>query len=371
MKILSSDPWAELIRDVNRSGCKNLEAGDLQPQNLTLYLKKLRDIWAAAVLFEMPVPTRLFNSPLRKAHPLIEILHFDLAKRNAKRFPPLSHITPVLSIGELCQLALLKAISGGDGKSLAQKILPFHQFSSLWCKEKAYNENEAVWSIALLLRAFGKYIPIPPNPDPYFIALAKFSPEWTEEQRIEDGGARLYLGPQMTAAFATSGEGIPLGVLHAGEIEIPAFGPHAYPLNDPNRFGIRRAYPEERWAATAAEPDVWFEAKPNLVQGIIETRFFGLKSESPIAFAYYVKAEEAHIEGDILKPKHLRRYLGPSKKVTFIKGASRLSLDCEPAVKMEVIPLAGEGCFWNANFLIAYEIPLIDGRFNSLLYSGS
>jgi hypothetical protein len=353
MEFLVSDPWAELIRDVSQSGCQYPEAGPSQP----LVLRDFRDIWTSAVLYDAQIPQSVFRNALRKSHPLIEALHLALAKRSGKVLPPLSVASPILPIGELCQFALLS-----EAKSLAQNILPFYRFPSLWCPEGAYDEKEALWSIALLLRSFGKYLPIPPNPDPYFLALAKMAPKWVEEKETEEWGARLYQRMGIEAALASAGEGVPLGALRVGGVEIPAFGPHTYPLSDPSGFGIRRTYPDHRWAAAAAMPEVWFDARLDLVNGFLETRFFGLKMDRPLAFAFYVKAEQAEIDGGVIQPKSLRRYLGESKKIILERGGSRVAMQCDPSMKMEVIPLAGEGCFWNAEFLIAFEIPQIEGK---------
>lgn len=365
---LSYDPWAELI---DQSGCELQEAEIFRP------LDTLQSVWAALILNGKVPDVAILKSPLKKSDPIQEAIAFLLAQKLGVFTPPLSVSIPTLSIAEMCQLSILRWLSGSDGEKIARQILHFVNFPTLWSREGSYKDKEALWSISLLLRCFGTWVPIPENPDPYFICLAKLAPRWNRllsefasetpssrlsQEDFEDKRAILFKGEEIQAAFATMGEGIALGALSAFGLEFPALGPQAYPLNDPSRFGIRRVLREKRWGAVFAKPDVWFDMDPSLQGGIFQSRFIGLTPEFPMAFVFYVKAEKAQVGNEIFYPKSLLRYSGGSRKIVFERNESRVTIESGIPGKMDLIPLAGEGCFWNAEFLLAFEIPSFDGR---------
>ena len=352
MDLLAYDPWVELASDTCQPGCPK-EAGLLQPLPLenAAYLRYLRSVWAALVLADQPIPPACLKTSHR-SEPLSAAISHLLRKQSGLNAPPLDLSPQTLPLGEQCQLALLRGIAGEGGCELGQTLLPFLPFPSLFCPEGAYKERESLWSIALLLRSFGKYIPIPENPDPFFLALAKLAPKW-EVGNEENASAILCENSGISAALALAGKKIPLGALHSGSVAVPAFGPQVYPLNDPKGFGMDRALGDGQWAKVAAQPEIWFEIHPHFERGILETRFIGSKA----AFVFSIKAERAQIGGESFLPKSLQRYSGPPKKALFEKGKSALAIECSASARMELIPLAGEGCFWNAEFLLAFEIP--------------
>jgi hypothetical protein len=361
MNLVAYDPWTEFIDNPSQPRCRR--EGLPPAADPEGFLSQLKESWADSVLFGSNPSPSLLKNPLRNAHPIGAALSHLALQKKIDNLPPLRRIPSVLPIAERCQLALLLGIAGEEGEALGRKLLPFLSFPTLWCPEGAYREKEALWSIALLLRAFGKFVAIGDRPDPFFVALAKNMPRWeSAEGEPADVDAFISRGPASVAAFATAGEKIPLGAALFHSLEIPAFGPHAYPLSDPSLFGIRRSFPDRRWAAAAGKPDVWFEIDPDLSRGLLQTRFLGHSMENPIAFAFFIKAERAEIERASFLPKSLQRYSGGAKRVEFSRRGIRTAIVCEQAPKMELIPLAGEGCFWNADFLLAFEIPPFDGR---------
>jgi len=168
--------------------------------------------------------------------------------------------------------------------------------------------------------------------------------------------------PGFTAAWALAGEGIPLGAFDAGEVKIPSLGPHSYPLNDSSLFGVCKTIPDGTWSRMASLPEVWHQAEFDPQQGNIKVRCLGLRPETPVAFVFYVKAQQAKIEGERFQPKTLCHYRGEAKPVLFMGPTSGLSIASIVPTQMELIPLAGEGCFWNSQFLLAFTMPIIDGN---------
>lgn len=353
------------------------------------YLLHLRSIWTQTVFLNESILSDEFidarqflNHPLRLSHPLIEILSYLLIQKVGETPPPLREEIKTLPIGEQCQLALLRDIACGNGQSLGRKILPFLSFPSLWCAEGAYDVKETEIACALLSHAFRRDVPVPVHEDSYFEALAAHLPTWDEgDTSSEDFPAVFYKGPNMHGALVKLGVGVPLGALVAfppkasppscksasGDflspgVSVPAFGPQVHPLNDPQLFGIYRTVPDSRYGAVFANKEVWFETIPVFDRGELEVRCKGLPSDKPISFVYYIQADIAKIGQESYLPKSLNRYSGGVKNVRFERNGSGFSIESIGSLRMELIPLAGSGCFWDSDFLLSFEIPVHDGR---------
>ncbi|HSX13169.1 MAG TPA: hypothetical protein VLE96_01955 [Chlamydiales bacterium] len=260
-----------------------------------------------------------------------------------------------LSLGKLCQLALSQ---GKDGEPLAAQILPLVHFPSLWSRENEYNRSESQSSINLLLRAFGK-APFYHDPTPSHLRFLEQSLPTFKESSSETTKAFISnFSEKIRCAFVKHGEYVALGAMNCSSIEIPAFGTQLHPLNDPQMFGVHRT--DAKWSAVSVQKEIWFEYQ-NEESGF-STRFVGITTDVPVFFVFYVKAELAFIGNDIFPPKSLQRYHHHSQKVTFQSHGDRLTIENLCPSKMQLIPLAGSGCFWDSDFLIAYEVPVHDPR---------
>jgi len=359
--------------------------------------RRLRSIWTQ----ENHPPISLNDPLIQNFQPSMAIAHL-LAKRWECLSPPLAPILfpsggALCDIGathpsnrrpqlpELCQLALLWMIAGEKEAALRliHWLLPFAKekpLLSLWCPEDEFDEKEGLLSFSLLLRAVRqnekaaellRYVKKPI--DPFFIALAKAVPVIEETVIIEDStpvsdpvlGLSLHQHKTMTSAFTLTGWGSSMGMIRTGDVEIRAMGPQILPLTDAKRFGISRVpngSPIGNWTRCLALPEVWIEVKTEVKTGAddaecgIDLRFIGLKPETPLLFVFYVKAQSCQIGNSLLKPKSLYRYSGEAKSL-FLKGnEGGLKLESSLSHKVQVIPLAGEGCFWDAEFLISFEI---------------
>lgn len=324
------------------------------------YFLNLRAAWANHILKDKPVPANLLGNPLSNAYPISEALAYLLSRSKGKPFPGFE--TKNLSIGELCQLAILKSLAGGDGESLARSIFPLCSFPFFCSRESSFHLQDTQCAIALLLKAFGKEAVLPPTADPFFYALEKKLPSWTEEVSAETSLGSIHKAEGFQGAFALLGDGIPVGSIHASKVAIPAFGPHVYPFSDSKFFGMHKSEPNDRWAAVSAKREVWFEVIPDWNKKILETRFIGLKASDPLFFSFYIKADFARIDSEVYIPKNLRRFSGSAKHVIFEREESRLTISNAISSKMELIPLASSGCFWDSDFLLAFEIPFHEGR---------
>lgn len=203
-------------------------------------------------------------------------------------------------------------------------------FQALWCKEDAYTE-----------------VDIP--------QIAVKSGDFSYSKM----GLHLYCKDPFSVVTTLVGHHTSLGVIATENVEIRAFGPHSGPLCDSKGFGIYRL-PDgeaiERWTACASYPEIWFDVDSQYKENFFQLglKFLGLNEKKPLYFVFYVKAKQAEIDSQIFKPRELQRYHADNKPVVF---GETLSIEGGNLSNMELIPLAGDGCFWNSDFLLAFEIP--------------
>jgi len=311
----------------------------LRWENPGEYLEALKQAW----IYGIDQPS-LLRTPYRTSHPLAEALCHILAKRARVQLPPFSQPEPCLPFAQMIQFALLR-----KDEALAQSLFALRKFPSLWCPGKDFKTQEVNLSLALLLRSFGQETSDLPL-TPYFAALAHHSPNW----KVGQFAKVLPVNLCDSIALATKGEGIPLGALSVGNVHIPAFGPHAYPLNNQALFGIRRTIADTGWAESFGHPEVWFETK--IAEGCLHTKWQGITAEKKIAFVFFIQADQAYVGEEIFAPQTLPRYLGPSRPIIFAKGGTKLCMEGHLTGKMELIPLAGQEHFWNAQFLLSFDI---------------
>ncbi len=284
---------------------------------------------------------------------------------------------------ELCQLALLWVLAGeveAAGR-LIKWLLPLLDHSTLWTSEEAYDPQEFHCSASQLYSYLGnvekatlhKEKSLQSGPvDPFFMVLQK---EISSLPPFEKGVlAPVILDPHLglwansSIALTLSGQGTSLGAFQGHGVEVRAFGPQFYPLTDLGLFGIRGLHQAQHldevqmcgWTRCFAQPEVWLEV--NFLSTALETRlatqWLGLTSEKKAAFAFYVKADTARVGDEIFRSKSLQRYKGSSDVVLFNDGAFAIS--CSMKRPLQLIPLAGEGCFWGSDFLLAFDMSPFD-----------
>lgn len=268
----------------------------------------------------------------------------------------------LMSLSKLCQLALRWKGAGRENEAgeLVSWLLQLEPFPSLWCPDQEYDEAEGR-RLFELIRGLYPHRPItwnwtraeaPGIDDPQELSCA------LKSKPLADGdikpilgkgpGFNLTLTPSM--ALTLDGDGTTLGVIREGDVEIRAFGPQSASLV----FGIQ-GRGLDGWTRTAAFPEVWLEMKER--ERRFDFRFVGLSSEQPLSFAFYVKAKNCQIDKELFKPRSLNRYQGEARGPIF---NGKLKIESGQPHKVQLIPLAGEGCFWNCDFLLLFELhPLL------------
>ncbi|MBS0625932.1 MAG: hypothetical protein JSS32_07775 [Verrucomicrobia bacterium] len=372
-------------------GAEEFQLPDVDLRNPLDHYRQLRTLWALSTKGD--VRDEAVQKLLR--HPIGAT--FQPSEAIAELLKPTSTLAPTQSdsgaalcekglswpegklplLPELCQLSLLWALNGKmeASKKLAQWLLPLLEFKTLWTSERSYDEREFYLSAYLLYSYAGvkekashclSEAKISSQPvDPFFLVLEEKLAELKPfEERMDQNldpelGLWTYSQGGLKGSIALSGWNTPLGSFKKGAVEIPALGPQGYPLTDSKSFGLSGFHAAQKldwagirgWTQCLAQKDLWLEAA--VEGGRIDVRFMGLSTEKKIAFVFYLKAEEAQIQETIFKPRSLERFNGLAKAIRFNKA---FSIECPSPRKMELIPLAGEGCFWGANFLLAFEM---------------
>lgn len=257
--------------------------------------------------------------------PLVRCMRFRLAGKTTPPYIPQWDLAP---LHQLCQRALLWHAAGfsTEAGQLAHFLHTVSPFPTLWCPENQFSQQKVDYWFSRL----ASVDPVP-GPDP------------------DD----LVLHP--TAAFTLTGQGTTLGVFKSQDVEIRAMGPQTPSLH----FGIK-GKGNQNWTRTQAYPEIWFHTNTAYTEREckMDLRFIGLNPETPLEFAFYVKASTCQIAGETLKPKSLRRFNGEASAIQF----SHLQLLTSIPHKVRIIPLAGQGCFWDTQFLAAIEIPPFDSQ---------
>jgi hypothetical protein len=270
--------------------------------------------------------------------PLIAYLN---AKKEGRFTPPYIPEWDVGPLYQLCQKALMwhAASFENEAKELVSFILKHERFPTLWCPEKLYDEQD----LSLLFAAIKE------------ISLDEFS---SERQ-----GAYFLKNQYFDAAFTAQGFHSSLGAIYSKGFEIRAFGPQPLPLKDPGQFGV---FGEaiDYWICSASQPEVWLKMQPLLQdrECKLDLHFVGVTPEEPLAFCFYVKTPFCSINGQEFKPKILTRFSGEGQRVDFQK----ITMESSQVHKIQIIPLAGFGGFWNCDFIVAFEIHPLQ---NSLQFS--
>lgn len=321
--------------------------------------QQVRAVWASG---DEQALAELSRNPLAQEHPAARAL--------LKTRAPVSFSYGPLPLYELCQLALIWAVGGHQeaADELASRLYYLVQkFPLFGCKENNYAEKEALISTDLFLKACGLERKFDAPRDPFFMAIAAKCPQLNITPSAPVFGWGLYERADLSLLLALTGRATPLGAIAAGDVEIRAFGPTTPPLSDPTHFGIERDFegePLQGWSSLAAIPEAWLQVKSLLEEKKceLEVRFIGLETAKPVFMAFYVKAESVLINAQTYKPKSLNRYQGDARSFLFKGRRSELLLTANTPHKVQLIPLAGEGGFWNTDFLLAFEIQTVEAQ---------
>lgn len=176
-----------------------------------------------------------------------------------------------------------------------------------------------------------------------------------------------------------------MGSVAYQDISIVNYGPQLSALGDCSAFGLAgrgldiSIHPEKgsfeataRLGATHLRPQPingisdgtfakhWLRFKQRMgVDGLtFEGTFERVGESKNLLFVFFLKAPACFVSGSHkLNPKSLDRYVGPASWILLEGKQGNLQIEMPVgAKKLEVIPLAGDENFWNADFIAAYTI---------------
>jgi hypothetical protein len=265
-----------------------------------------------------------------------------------------------------CQLAVLWASLAektGDeslmqaAERLARFLFPIvsEGLMTLWTPEREYREEEDSVSTALFLQSVGHS---EMSRDPMFQLQRIISIDEAKNVLHDPSiGYEFIKGVDAVLAISGAGWQTAAGSARVGEVEIPAFGPHVAPLSDGELFGIGPG--EDGWFCAHAAKEVWLRVRGDAGDRSVNIYLdsVGVQPEKPIAFVFYIRADECRVDGRVFKPRSLTRYSGTAEGVEFMAKSSKMLFSTDPGLKIEIIPLAGDRDFWGASFLLAIWLP--------------
>ncbi len=385
---LVSAPWVEHFQ----SGCSEAEVTQLllqtaDPKTPLEHYRRVRHLFASPGSGELL--KMALSSPWSSQFLPTQLLkQWDASPTAPPLFPVQlpSGAAPLYQggfprIAECCQLALLWSLYARKrgmaafqlaAEKLAGWLLPLieSRLTTLWTIESQYDERETALSCALLLMACGKeadqfYREDLPK-DPFFRFLFQSEPKIeVREKALAEPllGYRLIQSADSLLALSLCGKGTAAGAMRIGSLVIPAFGPQGAPLSDSTLFGVDTTLSDRGWFRPAASSETWFQMQPKVeAQGIsISWQQIGMDPKKPIALSFYLSADTAILNNKHFKPKSLQKFSGESNRADFEVGGLTVAFVFDRALRMELIPLAGEGCFWGTSFLFALWLPPFDG----------
>lgn len=264
-----------------------------------------------------------------------------------------------------------------DRKEL-QELLPIpvaYQLALLWEQLGKFDGDRNLEEKASALKSWARRFP----PVARYLFLPEIQaffaedPFWKTSDRHsgQDRDLGLVYGSQgaIDAAWACSGANSGFGAMQFGDVTIVAFGPQEPPLNCTDRFGLFQAvshgavitkesggFGVEGWSRCFADKEAWIHFMALMKESEVKLSFCvqGAFSNRAV-LSFYVKASSCSLASKKrFFPKRLDRYRGEVQPL-FLND--QISFIPKRVVgEMEIIPLAGEGCFWNADFLVTYSL---------------
>jgi hypothetical protein len=274
----------------------------------------------------------------------------------------------ICNVAMSCQLAFLWALLAEKNKDtalakaaadLAGYLSPIvsEGLTTLWSREREYQAEEVRFSTDLLKRAMGRVVLSDIDAWPSLfqenIAITP-SPDVLSDPSI---GYELLRTDGLAVAVSASGWQTGAGAARIGELSILSFGPHVAPLSNPELYGIGPG--EDGWCSVHAAKEVWLRTRatvePRKLNFFIDSA--GAETSLPVAYVFYIRADECLVGGRSFKPRTLPRFHGEADKIEFRIKSSKIMFSCASRLKMDIIPLAEDRAFWGASFLLAVWLP--------------
>lgn len=258
-----------------------------------------------------------------------------------------------------------------------------HPFLSFGEKDHSYDKEKNLLAFALMFAISSKLHPeisehffeslrnVQKVSHPLIFVLFKKIDQLTFEENIctslmQCKWAKFSKG-QISGLVSFDGIASSLAFFKFQQIEIPALGPQSLPLHETKDFGITSSsgcYKYDgknhvigwlQWNFNRS----WWLIDVQLVSDTIDLQLRSQsdKLDDPFAFVFFIKAKQCNIQQDVtLLPGSLEHYSGSHREIVFQTDNEAITIHSTVEVPTQVIPLAGEGCFWGGDFMLAYDI---------------
>ena len=198
-----------------------------------------------------------------------------------------------------------------------------------------------------------------------------------------------YRKERLSVMASLAGCNSSMGSVHYDDVSINAFSPQVGHLGESDYFGFLGSsllknsidaqhkldredhffslqgtvgLPNNKTALKKVNPfkfiTQWLDVSLQYTENALNISIESLGVKAPFYFVYYVKAKKIHIDGrEFLSTGVLDQYKGQPKSIDLIGSRHRISLrTIELDSEVKIIPLQGEGDFWESNFLIAFHL---------------
>ena len=283
-------------------------------------------------------------------------------------------------------------------------------FEGLWTADKNFEQTKNYCFVAVFMQMLQKFFipPIANQKNTYLEILQKENTllhlfpailskaittveiEQKETLSIPQQGIFASIGTaqrrneDFASVITFAGQNSGMGSIHCGDVQVITFGPQIFPLDEMKNFGIfRQAHSKEMfndiimhydndhlfckgWTRLYSEKEknpsegdkTWVEMQAKCYDNLVNLFFnFGKQViNKSLALAFYVKAKTCLVDNTVILPLSLDKYQGNMPyKLSFRGKQASMNFIVENEAKIHIIPLAGNDCFWNANFLFIVE----------------
>lgn len=184
-------------------------------------------------------------------------------------------------------------------------------------------------------------------------------------------------------ALTFSGIHSGLGEIHFQDVHVVSFGPKHFPLGDMSSYGIfHPIFPSKKmgeayfsfrdgrllgegWirlchkkALLHVGSEIWLKLHIKVDPQTIELVYSRLPFSSDPSFllAFIIEAKSCQVDGITLLPGSLDQFCGTPPRVLSFRGKeASIQFFLENVAKVHIIPLAGNGCFFDGSFLVGIE----------------
>ncbi len=175
----------------------------------------------------------------------------------------------------------------------------------------------------------------------------------------------------LTLSFEGKGTGV--GSLAFDQVQVITFAPQVSEVGELDKYGInftskdrqhvvvakdRDQFSCRGWSRIQGDRDVWVEHDLRVNRDAVDL-FIAFESFSSMPLilseCFFVACESVLVDQRMVRKGVLERVRGTPRTLEWISDKEHVKVYLESKMTCQVIPLAGEGCFWGADFMISLQ----------------